>query len=305
MSSAKTIWSDCRVCGRSTRHEVLFQHEEESDPNSYHEKETWQVVRCLGCITSGFRHRRDDYEVVNEDSEGNLRHEIEITAYPRVIRNHKKLGSLYYVPSVIRRAYGQTLSAYSEHAFVLASIGLRATIEAVCNHLKLSGASLEKRIDQLFKGGFVSNGDKRLLHAIRFLGNDAAHEIKEPKESELRVALDIIEHLLNSVFILEKKAKSLETVIETYDEFLPVVATSAKTYEGEPLFSLSSLLGRRRRLVGQNLDSFEFKLKADIEAGSIIYLVLAKEERVGGRDVQLYSIGDTESVAAEDDDIPF
>jgi len=305
MSNAKTIWSDCRACGRSTRHEVLFQHEEESDPDIYHDKETWQVVRCLGCTTTGFRHRHDDFENVSEDHDGNLRHEIEITAYPRVIRNHKKLGSLYFVPSVIRRAYTQTLSAYSEHAFVLASIGLRATIEAVCNHLKLSGSSLEKRIDQLFKGGFVSNGDKKLLHAIRFLGNDAAHEIKEPQESELRVALEIVEHLLNSVFILERKAKSLETVLETYEEFLPVVATSAKTYEGEPLFSLSSLLGRRRRLVGQNLDAFETKLKADIESGLIVYLVLAKEEKVGGRDVQLYSIGNTENVAAEDDDIPF
>lgn len=305
MSSAKTIWSDCRACGRSTRHEVLFQHEEESNPDFYHEKDTWQVVRCLGCNTTGFRHRNDDYENVSEDHEGHLRHEIDITAYPRVIRNHKKLDSLYFVPSLIRRAYTQTLSAYSEHAFVLASIGLRASIEAVCNHLKLSGNSLEKRIDQLFKGGYVSNGDKKLLHAIRFLGNDAAHEIKEPKESELRVALEIVEHLLNSVFILERKAKSLETVLDTYEEFLPVVATSAKTYEGEPLFSLSSLLGRRRRLVGQNLDSFETKLKADIESGAIVYLALAKEEKVGGRNVQLYSIGNTEDIAAEDDDIPF
>lgn len=220
MSTTKSIWSDCRACGRSTRHEILFQHIEDSTPEIYHERETWQVVRCLGCDTAGFRKRYDDFENVWEDHEGNVQHESEITAYPRVIRNHKKLRSLYYVPELIRRAYTQTLSAYSEHAFVLASIGLRATIEAVCNQLNLTGSSLEKRIDQLYKGGYVSNGDKKLLHAIRFLGNDAAHEIKEPKESELRVALEIVEHLLNSVFILEKKAKSLDIVIETYIEFL-------------------------------------------------------------------------------------
>lgn len=304
MSTAKPIWSDCRACGRSTRHEILFQHVEESDPELYHERETWQVVRCLGCDTVGFRKRYDDFENVWEDHEGNVQHEREITAYPRVIRNHKKLGSLYHVPELIRRAYTQTLSAYSEHAFVLASIGLRATIEAVCNQLKLSGSSLEKRIDQLYRGGYVSNGDKKLLHAIRFLGNDAAHEIKEPKESELRVALEIVEHLLNSVFILEKKAKSLDIVIETYEEFLPVVASCSKEYKGEPVFSLSSLLGRRRRLVGQNLESFETKLKDEIQSGAVPYLLLAKEEKVGGRDVQLYSIGDTNGITI-DDDIPF
>lgn len=304
MSTTKTTWADCRSCGRSTRHEILYQHEEESDPEGYHEKETWQVVRCLGCTTTGFRHRHDDFEQVWEDHEGEVHHSIEISVFPRVIRNHKKL-SLFHVPSVIKRAYTQTLSAYSEKAFVLASIGLRATIEAVCNQLNLSANSLERRIEQLYKGGYVSNGDKKLLHAIRFLGNDAAHEIKEPKEAELRVALEIIEHLLNSVFILEKKAKSLETVIETYEEFLPVVATCAKAYKGDQAVSLTSLLGRQRRLVGQNLDAFETKLKGDISSGRIEYLVLANEQKVGGKDIQLYTIGDTSEVDAVDDAFPF
>lgn len=304
MSTAKAIWVDCRSCGCSTRHEILFQHDEESDPDVYHEKDTWQVVRCLGCNATGFRHRNDDYENVWEDQEGVVRHSVEIDVFPRVIRNHKKLGSLHHVPSLIKRAYTQTLSAYSEKAFVLASIGLRATIEAVCNQLKLGGSSLERRIDQLYKGGYVSNGDKKLLHAIRFLGNDAAHEIKEPKESELRVALEIIEHLLNSVFILEKKARSLETVVDTYEEFVPVLASCAKAYAGEAVFSLSTLLGRQRRVVGQNLDAFESKLKTEIQSGAVAYLLLAKEEKVGGRDVQLYSIGNTDGIEV-DDNLPF
>ncbi|MDP2028803.1 MAG: DUF4145 domain-containing protein [Thiobacillus sp.] len=304
MSSEKTIWTDCRSCGRSTRHEILFQHEKESDPAFWHEKDTWQVVRCLGCTTVGFRHRNDDYENVWQDDDGEVHHDVEISLFPRVIRNHKKLA-LYQLPSLIRLVYEQTLSAYSEKAYVLAGIGLRATIEAVCNQLNLSGSSLEKRIDQLYKGGHVSNGDKKRLHAIRFLGNDAAHEIKEPKESELRVALEIIEHLLNSVFILERKAKSLETVIETYEEFLPVVATCTKAFEGDQAISLSTLLGRRRRLIGQNLDAFEDKLRSDIATGNVPYLILAQEQKVGGRNVQLYSIGDTSSIKVEAEDLLF
>lgn len=301
MSSAKIIRMDCRSCGRMTRHEILFQLDEESDPEGYHDKDTWQVVRCLGCETTGFRHRHDDFENVWQDHDGEVRHEIDISIFPRVIRNHRKL-SLYHIPSLIRCVYEQTLSAYSEKAFVLASIGLRATIEAVCNQLKLSGNSLEKRIDQLYKGGYVSNGDKKRLHAIRFLGNDAAHEIKEPKEAELRVALEIVEHLLNSVYILEKKAKSLETVIETYDEFLPVIASCVKAYEGDQAVSLSTLLGRQRRLVAQNIESFESKMKNDIASEKIAYLVLAQEQKVGGRDVQLYSIGDRNVLNTVDDD---
>ncbi|MGE5648898.1 MAG: DUF4145 domain-containing protein [Bacillota bacterium] len=303
-SSSKIVRSDCRLCSRPTRHEVLYSHEEESDPENYHEKDTWQIVRCLGCLTVGFRHRNDDYENVWEDHSGDVRHTVTTNVYPRVVRNHQKIKE-YWLPSVIRKVYRQTLAAYSEAAYVVASIGLRATIEAVCNHLNVSGNTLEKRIDQLFKGGYVSNADKKRLHAIRFLGNDAAHEIKEPKETDLRVALAIVEHLLNSVFILEKQAKSLETIIESYDDFLKLAATCAKAGEPTQLVSLTALLGRQRRLVGNNLDSFESKLKEDILAGTVKFLALGHEEQVGGKPIQLYSIGDTSEIAPDTEEFPF
>jgi hypothetical protein len=219
MDDLELIRTYCRSCFKSTRHDVLFSHEEESDPEGYHEVDSWQVVRCRGCETMGFRHQNDDFEQVVEEEDGTVGHVSTIVTYPKVFRNHRQLTGLWWLPNLIKKIYRQTLSAYGESAYVLASIGLRATIEAVCTHLTISGATLEKRIDQLFKGGYVSNADKRRLHAIRFLGNDAAHEVKEPSERDLRVALEIVEHLLNSVFILENKAKSLKTVIENYNEF--------------------------------------------------------------------------------------
>lgn len=266
MSSPKTTWSDCRTCCRITHHEILYQHVEETEPENYHEKDTWQVVRCLGCHAIGFRHRNDDYENVREDEDGNVAHSIEISLYPSVIKNHRKLTNSYFIPALIRKIYYQTLKALSEKALVLASIGLRATIEATCNHLDLSGSSLERRIDQLFKGGYVSNGDKKRLHAIRFLGNDAAHEIKEPKDSEILIALEIVEHMLSSVFILPRRAKSLETQIDNYSDFVPLIHSCTKVYSGDKAISLSGLMGRQRRQVGQLLDDFETKLKADITA---------------------------------------
>lgn len=295
---------NCKSCAKSTRHLVLHCHEHETDPEGYHMKDSWGIVRCEGCWTVYFRHKHDDFEQVREDRDGNRRHTIEITTYPRSVPFHKPLQGTYWVPNLIRKVYRQTLSAYGEKAYVLASIGFRATIEAVCNHLDVSGANLEKRIDQLFKGGYVSNADKKRLHAIRFLGNDAAHEIKEPSENDLKVALDIVEHLLNSVFILEHKAKSLQTVIEDYSEFEKLLASCTKSADPVQTVSLSALLGTSRRLVGNNVDSFEKKLIEELEAGSIKYLLLDGQSKVQGKDVQLYKIGDTSEI--EDfDDIPF
>jgi len=300
--SHENIWSDCRICVRDTRHAVLYEKNIETDPEFWHERDTWQVVRCLGCMTIGFRHRHDDFDLAWQDSHGETYHEFEISLYPRGVKDHKKL-ELHFLPALIRSIYSQTLAAYSEKAFILTGIGLRATIEAVCNEVSVSGSTLEKRIDQLHKAGFVSSGDKKRLHAIRFLGNDAAHDIKEPKESELRIALAIIDHLLNSVYILESKAKALELVVDTYEEFLPIIATCAKNYKGEQAISMSTLLDRKRRLIGQNIDAFEGRLKTEITSGAVQFLNLEKEEEIGGKKVQLYTVGDTTNV--EDDDCPF
>jgi len=224
-----------------------------------------------------------------------------------VLRDHVGLSDgIFWVPNLIAKVYRQTLSAYGEKAHVLASIGLRATIEAVCNHLKISGATLEKRIDQLFKGGYVSNEDKKRLHAIRFLGNDAAHEVKEPSEADLRVALEIVEHLLNSVFILARKAKSLQTVIESYEEFEQLIGQCAKAADPLQTLSLGALLGTNRRFVGNNLDAFEVQLKDAINTGKVTFLTLGQENKVAGKDVQFYGIGDTSKIKKEiDEDFPF
>lgn len=304
MSTNKTIWSDCRTCCRSTRHEVLSHHEDETDPEGYHEKFTWQIVRCHGCHTFGFARRHDDYESIEWDYDGDPVHEVSISLYPSVLSEHRPILETYYLPALIQKVYKQTLLALADQSYVLASIGLRASIEAVCNHLNVSGTNLEKRIDQLFKTGFVSNGDKRRLHAIRFLGNDAAHEIKEPKATDIRIALEIVEHLLSTVFILESKAKSLDTLAENYQEFLMLVNSSAKSLKTSNAISLSGLLGRRRRLINQGFDEFEAKLKEEIEAGTVAFLKLFQVTKVSGKEVQLYEVDPSKAVDPVDD-IPF
>jgi hypothetical protein len=290
MGISKTRKSDCRECCRLTNHEVMFEHSELLNVDFYHEEDTWQVVRCLGCSTIGFRHQNDDYENVREGPSGEILHGIYVALYPSVIKNHRKLAGTHYLPSIIQKIYQQTLTALSEKALVLASVRLRATIEATCSHLKVSGNTLEKRIDQLYKGGYVSNGDKNRLHAIRFLGNDAAHEIKEPSNSDILISLQIVEHMLNSVFILPKRARSLEIVVETYSDFLPVLKKCIKDYASPEQISLTGLLGRQRRQVGQLLEEFEKKLNEDISTGIFAELKLGHLQNVAGKDVQLYEV---------------
>jgi len=107
---------------------------------------------------------------------------------------------------------------------------------------------------------------------------------------------------------LERKAKSLETVIESYVEFLPMLEDCVKKTENNKIVSLTTILGRRRRLVDKDIDSFEDQLKQDIVSEKINYLAIDRVEKISGKDIQLYSVilKDVETQEFEfDDDIPF
>lgn len=299
---ARTLKSNCRNCSRSTNHEILFETEHGADVDYYDERHAWQVLKCLGCDTIGFRYRFDDYDNVTELASGKTKHAVSYTLYPHTVAGHHPLDFQHAIPSLIRKVYGQSLAAYAAEANILAGIGFRATIEAVCTHLGVTGSTLEKRIDALAKGGHISTTDKRRLHAIRFLGNDAAHEVREPKPRELKVALDIVEHLINSVFILERKAIDLDVQVETHEAFFKLLEQCAASLpsDKDPL-SLVAILGRAKRRVGGDIDPFEQRIIQDVAAGRIEFLSLDSVQQTDNKTVQLYRVDKSKF----DEDIPF
>jgi hypothetical protein len=256
----------------------------------------------LGCDTIGFRYRFDDYDDVKELPSGKTTHRVTYARYPHAVAGHQPLNDEYAVPPLIRQVYKQSVAAYAGEANILAGIGLRATIEAVCTHLEVTGSSLERRIDALAKGGHISTADKRRLHAIRFLGNDAAHEVRQPKGYELKVALEIVEHLIKSVFILELKAKDLDVQVESHEAFFKLLeqCVSSLSSDKDPL-SLVAILGRSKRRVSGDLDPFEQRIIHDIEAGKIEFMLLESVQQVEGKSVQLYKLDKSKI----DDGIPF
>lgn len=92
---------------------------------------------------------------------------------------------------------------------ILAGIGIRALIEAVCAEKKASGRSLSDRIDDLADKNVLTREGAKILHGTRLLGNEAAHEVHPPSDKQLMAALEVAEQLLRNVFILPEIAKDL------------------------------------------------------------------------------------------------
>ena len=129
--------------------------------------------------------------------------------YPSRIVGRAELDGVYELPHGLARVYRETHAAICNNLNILAGIGMRAIVDAVCAEKAAKGRGLEKRIDDLVNLGLITSDGAKILHSIRLMGNKAAHEAKANTQAELGIALDVIEHLLRGVYVLPKRASKL------------------------------------------------------------------------------------------------
>lgn len=241
------------------------------------------VIQCRGCEKISFRYVFSDFEGAYPIAENEWEVPRTIKTYPRFIANHRALDGTHCVPDIVSEIYEETLLAIQEEAATLAGLGLRGTVEAVCNERQIKGKDLKARISKLATQGWISQKDAERLHAIRFLGNDAAHEIKRPTKAQIEVALRIIEHLIVTVYILDDAARGkLDTIISSYDEFKTLLLGKLPTFASGDELPLAKMLGKDVRRIEGGISSMENQLVAEIQAGGFTLLGVGKVDVFAG-----------------------
>lgn len=270
------IWSRCTRCARDTRHEILAEIVGDGG-DEYHCWIQHAVIECRGCALKSFRYHFKDFEHAYPVADDEWEIPEEMESYPRFEDPQLKIDGMHLVPDIVASIYVETLSAIQEKAFILAGLGLRGTIEAVCNEQGISGSNLEKRIKSLTSNGLISKKDGERLHAIRFLGNDAAHEIKKPKKSQILVAVKIVKHLVASVYTLKHEAEgNLDTLISDYEEYQSFIEGQLEKFSKGDEVTINAIFGRDIRRIGDGRADLESRLIAEIQAGSFNRLGLGK-----------------------------
>lgn len=202
----------CENCDNKTYHKVLFSVESQDyykEPDIYYFYE-YQIIICLGCKNISFRSNwkcsDDGYDYTGDFEPAEINHE---DLYPSRIAGRKELKNKYSLPSEIYKIYKETHSALCGGMSILAGVGIRILVEAICNEKKAIGKNLENKIDNLVKTGVLTKEGAEILHSTRLLGNQAVHGIKPISEQTLDEAMDVVEHLLVGAYILPKKTKNL------------------------------------------------------------------------------------------------
>jgi hypothetical protein len=199
----------CEQCGRETSHSVRcgMESHDSSPDGDIHGTDKYLVVQCMGCKTLSFCQESwnsEDFDV------GSGEFIISRSLYPQRIIGRPLLDDRWFLPQQIREVYEQTRAAIIQNLPILAGIGVRAIIETVCKEQNATGRNLAERIDALATLQLIARREALVLHSLRFMGNAAAHETKAHSTAELNASLNIVEHLLNTVYLLERQQRRLQ-----------------------------------------------------------------------------------------------
>ena len=277
--SNKKVRSYCRSCGQSTNHNILAE-QIDSFREDYEYDQTYQILECLGCDTKSFRDVLEEIQHAFQISQNEWEVPTSITVYPRFIKDHRSLDGEYHLPVTVRQIYKEVLLAFQEEALILAGLGLRGTVEAVCNDLKVTGRDLEIKISKLATAGYISRRDAERLHGIRFMGNDAAHKIKKPNTIQLSAALKIVENMLLSVYILEEQIQgNIDTLITEFMQFEKILNKKLEHFNSGDEVPIMGIFGSDIRRIKNSLPDLEAELIKQIDAGTITNIKKGKIDK--------------------------
>jgi hypothetical protein len=135
---------------------------------------------------------------------------LNVDYFPKRTENDLVTKNYAQLPARLRNIYRELILAFNNETPILCAVGIRALIEGICFDHEIAGRNLEKKIEgmtSILPKNIVSN-----LHNLRFMGNEAAHELSTPSQQELQLAIEICEDLLNYLYELDYKASYLNQV---------------------------------------------------------------------------------------------
>ena len=217
ISKGETIRTHCNKCGRVMNHQVLMDYCESGKDIIDSEfdltrgridytadfRNDYQIIKCSGCDTISYRNDCYFSEYQDIDNSGIWEERYPISK-KRIEKNY------IHIPSTFTQIYKEVIMAYSNDGFILCAAGIRAILEGICKDKGITKGKLEEKIIKMREQGFINPQHESILHKLRFLGNDALHDLQIPTQEEIDSALDIIEHMIESIYEIIGKAENLK-----------------------------------------------------------------------------------------------
>lgn len=276
----------CPECNRETRHVVLGV-----DVNSivdqdecFYEDHVYRLVKCKGCDTVSFNLEKNGtaYEQYDNDYGGEVMIP-EYISYPKHESEQSTINDSWCLPAQIYVPYYESINAINNKAYLLAALGLRMVVEALCLAKGAAGRNLEQKINDLKDKGLITAADCERLHEARFMGNESAHEIQTPDRDKLLIVLEIVNGMLNNLYVLDKKYKEkFPYRFKDYQDFEDKILNGVSACRTGDKYTVYGFLPEERKYDKTTLINFETQLKTRISDGTITQLSITADQTPGG-----------------------
>lgn len=202
-----TSSAHCNTCGGDRNHVVLHSEKTtwETQDHGVHGSDRYDTLKCGGCDGVKLRHTawcsEDDEPTVNYYPPAIFRKQPEWFSDLWV-----ELGSEDdFVERLLREIY----VAVQNNLPNLAAMGVRSLLEKVMISKTGDLGTFAKNIAEFEKLGYVSRIQRERLEAILEVGHATIHRNFSPNASDVITLVDIAEHIVETVYVHEKKVERL------------------------------------------------------------------------------------------------
>jgi hypothetical protein len=227
LGSCKKI--KCNQCKNPTNHELKAFHRKYYDDSdgdneadiTYSIDTQYRLWVCLGCNTAVFEIEEATLDM-EADPYCNQTEQVASTYYPA--RKDELLTPKYFeeLDTKLNTVYREVIKSYNAQLKIICAMGLRALLEGICIQNGITDKEAFKLTDKLKKlkeKDLLPSDIVGSLDNFKFLGDDAAHKLETPSQSELKAAIGFMDELLSFLydakFRLASKAHEADAEIKS------------------------------------------------------------------------------------------
>lgn len=198
-------YAPCSICMGQTSHKVLHKNRVLNDQREETVVKTFTMLQCAGCNDVCLEVRRDEqfgqWSRKYYPSPVSRKEPDWVSFMSAEMSDDEEIR----LASLLREIY-QAVDA-GQHR--LAAMGIRALLEQVMI-LKIGDLkTFDDKLDAFQKDGNISSLQRDSMRATLDVGDAAMHRAFKPTESDLKIALDIVEGVFAPIFGHSDAAKQL------------------------------------------------------------------------------------------------
>lgn len=198
----------CNQCHNETLHKLLKEvcdkgTEQVDDYLDISWNIRHQMFECCGCKDVVLRriHARSEWG-----------EEPDVQYFPP-LTSRIKPAWLYNLPSDIRRMLEEIYNSLNANNRALPLMGARAVLDMVMVEKIGDQGTFAQKLNSLESKGFISSKNKEILAIVLDAGSAATHRGFAPKLEQVSVVLDIVENLLQAVYLFQKDVEAIKKAI--------------------------------------------------------------------------------------------